>query len=229
MHKKNINTKNLNNLNDKTAFTLAEVLITLAIIGVVAAITIPSLNYKINKQDTVAKIKKAYSILSQATQNINNDCGGSIANCVTDPNAADNDDTTRREVAALYKTKLQVIKDCTGTTKGCFADSIYKYLNNTDYINYETVNFCSHSRLLLNDGIAVCFDWGGPASGSLYSIHLDINGPQLPNQLGKDVFSFNYNQDYDVLKAYSGTSCTITGTGSSCAAKILIDGEINYY
>ena len=49
----------------KKAFTLAEVLITLGIIGVVAAITIPGLITKYQKLATVVKLKKVYSQLNQ--------------------------------------------------------------------------------------------------------------------------------------------------------------------
>jgi prepilin-type N-terminal cleavage/methylation domain-containing protein len=50
----------------KKGFTLAEVLITLAIIGVVAALTIPAVtkNYKATELKT--QFKKSYSILNQA-------------------------------------------------------------------------------------------------------------------------------------------------------------------
>ena len=48
------------------AFTLAEVLITLGIIGVVAAMTLPSLMNKIQKRDTAARLKKFYSAMNQA-------------------------------------------------------------------------------------------------------------------------------------------------------------------
>ena len=47
-------------------FTLAEVLITLGIIGVVAAMTMPSLIANHQEKVTVTKVKKVYSILSQA-------------------------------------------------------------------------------------------------------------------------------------------------------------------
>ena len=50
----------------KKAFTLAEVLITLGIIGVVAALTIPTLVSKYKEQATVAKVKKVNSVLNQA-------------------------------------------------------------------------------------------------------------------------------------------------------------------
>lgn len=59
----------------KKAFTLAEVLITLGIIGVVAAITIPGLITKYQKLATVVKLKKVYSQLNQVMLSINDDPG----------------------------------------------------------------------------------------------------------------------------------------------------------
>ena len=50
----------------KFAFTLAEVLITLGIIGIVAAMTIPGLISNYQKKQTVTKLQKAISILNQA-------------------------------------------------------------------------------------------------------------------------------------------------------------------
>lgn len=50
----------------KIAFTLAEVLITLGIIGIVAALTMPALIDNHNKQVVVARIQKFYSTMNQA-------------------------------------------------------------------------------------------------------------------------------------------------------------------
>ena len=47
------------------AFTLAEVLITLGIIGVVAAMTLPTVINQYEKKITVVKLKKAYNTLAQ--------------------------------------------------------------------------------------------------------------------------------------------------------------------
>ena len=49
------------NFCNKNAFTLAEVLITLGIIGVVAAMTMPSLIASHKEKETVSKLKKVYS------------------------------------------------------------------------------------------------------------------------------------------------------------------------
>ena len=53
-------------VNMKKGFTLAEVLITLGIIGVVAALTMPTLMSNYRKHQTVTQLKKAYSEISQA-------------------------------------------------------------------------------------------------------------------------------------------------------------------
>ena len=55
-----------NKLHIKFGFTLAEVLITLGIIGVVAALTIPSLMSKYHRMTVETKLKKFYSTMNQA-------------------------------------------------------------------------------------------------------------------------------------------------------------------
>ena len=59
----------------RTAFILAEVLITLGIIGIVCAITLPSIVQNYREKQTVAKLKKTYSILSQAMTSAVNENG----------------------------------------------------------------------------------------------------------------------------------------------------------
>lgn len=52
----------------KNAFTLAEVLVTLGIIGVVAAMTVPNLMENYQRQSYVTQLRKVYSELSQAAE-----------------------------------------------------------------------------------------------------------------------------------------------------------------
>lgn len=52
-------------MKKKTGFTLAEVLITLGIVGVVSAMTLPTLVANYQKQATVSKIKKFYTNINQ--------------------------------------------------------------------------------------------------------------------------------------------------------------------
>ena len=59
----------------KYAFTLAEVLITLSIIGIVAAMTLPSLVNKVKYKELETALNKNYSILQQALQRAQIDTG----------------------------------------------------------------------------------------------------------------------------------------------------------
>ena len=55
-------------IEKKLGFTLAEILITLGIIGVVAAVTIPMLISNYKKRSTETQLKKAYSLLVNASR-----------------------------------------------------------------------------------------------------------------------------------------------------------------
>src|SRR5574344_534598 len=63
------------NPRKKSAFTLAEVLITLGIIGVVAALTLPSLIENHNKKVWVTALQKNYSVIEQGFQKMMADDG----------------------------------------------------------------------------------------------------------------------------------------------------------
>lgn len=62
----------------KHGFTLAEILITLGIIGVISAITLPTLIKNYKKKETVAKLQKAISVLNQAYRLSNEETGESL-------------------------------------------------------------------------------------------------------------------------------------------------------
>lgn len=63
-------------LQNKFAFTLAEVLITLGIIGVVAAMTIPTLIARVQNKELETAFKKNYSMLQNAYEKACYDNGG---------------------------------------------------------------------------------------------------------------------------------------------------------
>lgn len=67
-------------MSTKSGFTLAEVLITLAIIGVVAALTIPSLVSLYQKKEMEVAGKRAFSLLSQSVQRAKMDNGNTMIN-----------------------------------------------------------------------------------------------------------------------------------------------------
>ena len=63
------NILNKHEVSMKRGFTLAEVLITLGIIGIVAAMTLPALISNHNKKVIATQLKQNYSIISQAFHN----------------------------------------------------------------------------------------------------------------------------------------------------------------
>ena len=69
------------NLKMKMAFTLAEVLITLGIIGVVSALTIPTLVKKYQDIVFTSKFKQAYAMLNEATRLAKIDFGATAPKC----------------------------------------------------------------------------------------------------------------------------------------------------
>ena len=172
----------------KAAFTLAEVLITLGIIGVVAAMTMPSLIQNYQEKATVTKLKKCYSLVSQAYVSILNDEGGSDT-------LQAGDDLEMMEKFGKY---LKYQKTC-GRNKGCFPNVTYKSVTGNGYSKWED-DTTDRSRAILTDGTLIMFNksamWGGNEGNYLYAqIYVDINGFKGPNQLGRDFFYFYINPE----------------------------------
>lgn len=212
-------------------FTIAELLITIAIIGIIAELTIPPLINEQQKQTTVTKVKEAYSLLQQITIQADYECGDNILSCISDTTKGDNDSTSRSEVTNLYKTKLLLYKDCTnGTTTSCFGNS---YIN----LNYSANNFSdsaiwvANARMILKNNIAIAFDWNGPTYSypNLFYVYIDINNVKPPNQYGKDMFILQYDVSQRKLIPIAGNDCSPSGNGGTCINDILTKNVINYY
>src|SRR5574344_1057085 len=105
----------------KRAFTLAEVLITLVIIGVVAALTIPTLTRNINDIEHKTAYKKAFAAAAQAWQR-----------AVNDDNIVDRDSwvdaQSKLDNFNAFKSYFKIIRDCNNSNNSeCWASSGEKY------------------------------------------------------------------------------------------------------
>ena len=108
----------------KTAFTLAEVLITLAIIGVVAAMTMPTLIQNHQKRSLEVATKKFYSKMSQAVKHYMADEGvDDLRNTpLANDNYEDYESPEAIESIRYFVTKyLKVAKECDHDANDCFA------------------------------------------------------------------------------------------------------------
>lgn len=214
----------------KAAFTLAEVLITLGIIGVVAAMTMPSLIQNYQEKATVTKLKKCYSLVSQAYVSILNDEGGSDT-------LQAGDDLEMMEKFGKY---LKYQKTC-GRNKGCFPNVTYKSVTGNGYSKWED-DTTDRSRAILTDGTLIMFNKSAMRVGEgnyLYAqIYVDINGFKGPNQLGRDFFYFYINPEKIVpggAKALEEknegqkfTKNCIQQNGYACAAWVIYNENMDY-
>ncbi len=169
--------------SERSAFTLAEVLITLAVIGIVAAMTIPTLIQKYQEKVTVTKLKKVYSVLSQAVLQATTEYGS--------PESWELAEHGKPAVNAAPKIKqfLKLADDC--GVNDCENYSIRGgHFHVLSGRLYEPHHYKNAYNLKLADGTELSFRENAKATPANISILADINGSKNPNTLGKDIFSF---------------------------------------
>jgi len=215
----------------KRGFTLAEVLITLVIVGIIAAITIPTVVNNTKKQEYVAGLKKAYSTFVQVTNKIIADEGnprGDIGGWAT----------SAEDIYNLYKKYLVNTKEC-GGNEGCFEQAAnITYLNGNIY-PYGTWDTSSDVRkMILSDGTQVLFDFASNDCQATYGrnndyvcagIWVDLNGEKKPNRIGRDIFTFLLRENGLYPRGCDDDSdCVIDRAGHNCACKVLRENAMNY-
>lgn len=202
----------------KKGFTLAEVLITLGIIGVVASLTIPVLMANKAKQETVAKLQKAYTILAQTVKLSEQDNG---PNSTWDWGTVNNQTSIRQSFDTYWAPYLKIIKYCSS-----YQDCGYSSNNIKDLTGNSTLStiYDANSRtpFAIADGAVIVV-----IGGSFKLIYIDINGGKSPNQYGKDIFRFIVDVNKGFMpENFSSTSDDChdsSGVGLYCAAKIIHD------
>lgn len=229
----------------RRGFTLAEVLITLGIIGVVAALTAPALVQNANSAKVGPKLAKAVSTFELANEAMLNEAGTSSIKGMGFKNESDyiselsnymrihkvNEDT---KDSASYQ---QLLKNYSGKT----FNMVSLYDENGDAENYE--NNVKYDPIVMTANLAMAKD------GTLYGIELDswinsqakphkyaygaviidINGKAEPNKIGKDAFvfvimgdgslePFGSNGAWDT--SYEKCNATSVVSGFTCGASI---------
>ena len=238
----------INFKKSKFAFTLAEVLITIGVIGVVAAITIPTLMTNYQKKQTVAKLKVVYSQLNQAVKKSVAENGDAASWDYSGTSKAVFDQYLKKYFVITTVQDNVVLKN-----KGiCYKQTSGEYFTGTVYYtgNISIYTLPSGTDLLLYDAHE------GVIVSSRLSLAVDLNGvSNPPNQFGKDYFSFHIdshemymegaynhgtviefqsepNSDRDVLLGKKSPkvgnsnnyACSKTGRGAWCGRLIQVDG-----
>lgn len=237
------------------AFTLAEVLITLGIIGVVAALTMPVLIANHQEKQTVVRLKKAYSVISQAYLSAKNEYG-QISDWFTEGSHLVEDDegntiwsdTSMANSNLLFDRLgkyLNVASRCKGDDTTC--QKYEKFANLNNVIIASSVKTAKIPVMNLADGTTISGGWiNNPITAckkntSCADFAVDINGiTKGPNTYGKDIFIFSITPEavkpvggqYEDTTRTFENDCNISENdrfnGYGCTAWVIFNENMDY-
>ncbi len=211
--------------NKKNAFTLTELLLALAVVGAVAALSIPALMENMNRRVLTSQLKNTVlavqnladsQLVNNKTQTLDNTSFANPAELLTGSN-------------------LEISNNCT-TATDCWAEK-YKTLSN---LASATINPPGGATKMLKNGVVINYslsnygkEWedGDKCYGLFW---IDVNGKDKPNILGRDFFAFRitkrgkivYGTSCDGLTADNTTDdkmlnyCKTNGYATACLAHI---------
>ena len=235
------------------AFTLAEVLITLGIIGVVAAMTIPTLIKNYQKTVWVNQLKKSVSTIENGFKLMLADEGvdalrdtklGHLYPYTISP------DDDLYEHNAILKKYFKIGYDLEGSASKVkpfvFDDNGKEYQKNLDSKGYGRCGDDTLLKINLVDGSTIGLEFSEGFSNKNFhgEVGIDVNGDKKgPNQCGRDIFVFMLLQNGNLVPMFgkyyangddeqyyktsseSWVTCNPSnGVGMGCAARIIENG-----
>lgn len=225
-------------------FTLAETLITLGIIGVLAAILIPPLMNNYEKTVTSTKLEKSYAEISIALKQFMTDSNCSDLICTGlfyDETSLEDGATVNNNIATNFTKKYFIVaQQSTQTgTPACYfnGDNCYYYDYWSSYLPINSSNVWIRIDALPN------YIGTNLSQNIVAELTIDINGTKSPNSWGKDLFGFRiYNNGKLIPLGTPGQlywggddsnvdDCPPNNTGGfGCTYNIMKDGwKITYY
>ena len=195
--------KNEVSMRNKIAFTLAEVLITLGVIGIVAAMTLPTVIQKHQQKVAVTRLKQTYSQLFQAINLAQAEYGDYknwpevlIYGTAYDP---DDYNGSRKDYVVEFFDKyiiphLKLSKKPVYAAIDTLGYRLYKTKDGRDYSFFSSgreVYVCE-----LSNGVSLFMSIDGTSDKKMtrFLIFADINGKTKPNVLGRDLFLFRFTE-----------------------------------
>ena len=224
---------------NKNAFTLAEVLITIGIIGIVAAMTIPALLVQNRERENTAKLKKAYSSMAQTITRATTDFGTPDFWELT----AKDSDVGAKNIVKILSPYFNVNKMCSSDLN-CWPDTTTKKLNLDTDDNFKTNT--KYAAFTTNEGSHYAFNVENPKCEAVFgttkalknvcaTFTVDVNGSKNPNQFGYDIFRFYITkyglQPYGLEQDTSYTfkdNCTKGADGYGCTAWVVFKANMDY-
>lgn len=193
----------------KRAFTLTELLIALGIIGTIAALCIPSLMTTINNKSLAIQLQNNVAAVQQA-----------IANQKIIKNTKDMSETAfanETDFYALFQSSKGEKCSASSTTK-CWGDS-YRVIGGRNFSLAEETPPAVAIRL--KNGATIAYLNGKlnlsaeASKKALCEVLIDVNGPDEPNIVGRDLFGFFISKD-GVISGNRSTNPGTCDTPSEC-------------
>lgn len=221
----------------KKGFTLTEILVTLAIIGVISALTLPGLINNYQEKVFVAQLERVYNEVSKA-----------VSQLMTDEAVDDLTESSLVDDPKSFLTKYFNVSyfcgdgDSNSSDPNCFASS-YRSLDKSD--SSAPVIGVGDVCAYLSTNASICiypmsekeYNDDGTVMRHEYSdVIIDVNGLEPPNIEGRDLFTFDIYDNGDIREAYDlaaavaesdlddyGDRCggNSTGYGVGCFTKIM--------
>ena len=229
----------------KSGFTLAEVLITLGIIGVVAAMTLPALVGKYKEKQRVTQLQKAYSILNQA-----------FLMAIKDYGTPDNWGLVKTATGEVDEEGNQIL-DNSGSIKAM--GILKKYIKQKSFAENEIIGYVrsldgreawwpwqasSDKYIYIADGTVLAQGWISSSDGCPNDKCGDfwVVFPSRNMKIGVDVFNFYFTTKGFVPRGMQNDTswpftknCSMTDTsvavdqqGRGCAAWVIYNGNMDY-
>ncbi len=221
------------NIKKLFGFTLAEVLFSMAIIGVVAAMTMPTLSKNFHDKLYTTQIKKTYGEIESVIERYMSD---KRTERISELAAGINGEQIAED---LVKNYFDVTLDCGGGstyTSGCFAaQGQYKTYNKTAIDKIRIHNGDCTKAVLLSTSTALCINVSGGTADDVIGFEIDINGPKPPNTAGRDLFTLAVTNSGDLRDprcepGIGGLTCSCSATsytlrkGSGFLNKLIKNG-----
>ncbi len=203
----------------KKAFTLAEVLVVIGIIGVVSALTIPNLQQGTNSQEVITKVTKARATIDEAY-------GRAIAT-YGDPCLWAQGQTTATAQDAVWRSRilenLKLDKECgvvSNTNTACW----YENGNTTD--NYYKAKLSDGTSIAVSTHTNNVTAGYGCGSNPLFAVKVDIDGPDKGSGAEcEDIYAVALYGNGVKIRSFSGN--LIPGI-SACSAWVLTKGNADF-
>lgn len=229
-----------------TAFTLAEMLLALGILGVISALIMPTLMANYQKRGLLLSLEKTYSEFSQAIDlfMLNEYAKNVYKSKLSLKGDELTDDNLETSAGHFLKNYFRITQNCGTDDTPCFANS-YKTLNGS-YDDFA----CDGYAVALENGSSICLKPAESGEKDLpATVIIDVNGPKKPNTAGRDVFTFHIYYDGTIDENVSPkikngqedgdpetireenftNNCATSITGEGCFGKILNDNwQMNY-